>query len=381
MDQVEGLAASAQSWMKDQAFPFWAERGPNPDGGFFERLDLNGIGIVGEDSRVRVQARMAISFTIAAEMGWEPVRARALAQRALGVLVADCRRPDGLYGKMVRPGIGLSDDTGMAYDSAFALLAFAMAYRAFESSHALQAGQELSRAIDQHLMCSTGEGGAREVLPAPIIRTQNPHMHLTEASLAWHQASGDSRALQRAKDIIQFVETRFFREDLGLLVEEFEVSDSENRCEVGHMFEWVWILGQMRHTDGGAPMPLIDALYAGAMRSIEPFDYVPLAQNLDGQVLQPKQRTWAVAEKLKAHITHWRLHDDLASAEEIVRTGQMLFVDHIDAALPGAWNDVIDPQRKLLATDITPATGYHLFQAFQELTAFSDEFLRVEELA
>ncbi len=373
-DQIGDLAKRAEQWMLDEAFPFWAERGVNPEGGFFERLDLDGFGIPDEDSRVRVQARMAICFTIAAELGWETEHAQGLVRRALDVLIADCRRPDGLYGKMVRPGIGLTDDTAMAYDTAFALLSFAMAYRAFGWEFARDAGEHLSQAIDQHLMRSPEEGGAAETLPAPTNRKQNPHMHLTEASLAWFEATGETRSLERAFSIVRFVESRFYRNDLELLIEEYDIPDANNRTEAGHMLEWVWILGQMVKITGARPHPLAAALHSSANRILDGLDYIPLSQGLDGQPMQLRQRTWSVAEQLKAHIAFWRLGHDPAIAAQIVAIGKQLFADHIDAAVRGAWLDVIDPQRNALIKDITPATGYHVFQAFQELIRFSGEF-------
>jgi len=376
-DQIVDLAKQAELWMLDKAFPFWAERGVNPAGGFFERLDLDGFGIPDEDSRVRVQARMAISFTIAAELGWEPERAQVLVRRALDVLIADCRRPDGLYGKMVRPGLGLTDDTAMAYDTAFALLSFAMAYRTFGWDSARDAGEHLSQAIDQHLMRTPEEGGAAETLPAPAIRTQNPHMHLTEASLAWFEATGETRSLERAFSIVRFVADRFYRDDLGLLIEEFDVPDAKNRTEAGHMLEWVWILGQMVRITGAMPHPLASALHLSANRMLGGLDYIPLSQTLDGKPLQQRQRTWSVAEKLKALIAYWRLDHDPIIAGQIVATGKQLFADHIDEAVSGAWVDEIDPNRNSLIKDITPATGYHVFQAFQELIRFSKEFSSV----
>ena len=372
--QIADLAHRAELWMLNNAFPFWAERGVNPDGGFFERLDMDGFGIRDEDSRVRVQARMAISFTIAAELGWEPDRSKSLARRALDVLVNDCRRPDGLYGKMVRPSLGLTDDTAMAYDTAFALLSFAMAYRTFGWDSARDAGEQLSQAIDQHLMRTPEEGGAAETLPTPTIRTQNPHMHLTEASLAWFEVTGETRSLERAQSIVSFVESRFYRDDLGLLVEEFDIPDQSNRAEAGHMLEWVWILGQMAKATRAKPHPLAAALYTKAQRLLDGLDYIPLAQDLDGKVLKAQQRSWSVAEKLKAHITIWRLDHDLEIAEQIVTAGKQMFADHIVGALPGAWVDEIDPNSNSLIKDITPATGYHVFQAFQELIRFSEEF-------
>ncbi|MXO90987.1 AGE family epimerase/isomerase [Pontixanthobacter aquaemixtae] len=367
------LAARAERWMLGSAFPFWAKQAPSPDGGFFERLSLDGRPVTGEDSRVRVQARMGYSFALAAELGWDREQSRQLAERAVAVLAKECRRDDGLYGRMVRPGRGLTDDTAQAYDTAFALLAFATAYRTLGLESARQAGEELSQAIDSELIRPAEEGGYKEQLPAPAIRAQNPHMHLTEASIAWFEASGDPASLKRAETIVGFLRQRFFRDDLGLLVEFDGVEDAENRTEAGHMFEWVWILGRLRALGGAVPEGFADAMHTGGLKLIDGLGYLPLSQNLHRAVVAPQQRTWGPTEMLKAHIAQWRAQPSDERAVMVVTTAQNLFADHIDGALPGAWIDTISPARDPLITDITPATGYHVFLAFKELMDFARE--------
>lgn len=357
--------------MLETAFPFWARAAVDPDGGFFEKLDIEGCGIPGVPSRVRLQARMGFTYALMGQMGWNAARAEELAARSVDVLVADCRRPDGLYGKIVRPGEGLIDDAADTYDTAFALLAFATVHKVFGCPKALAAGRSLTEAIEDHLARPPKEGGYRETLPAPEVRQQNPHMHLTEASLAWFDATRDDASLRRAEAIAAFVEQTFYRPDLGLLVEQAGVPDADNRVEAGHMFEWVWILGRMREL-GGAPFAEFShALHAGGMRLLDGLDYIPLSQNLDGGVIESYQRTWGPSEKLKGHIAQWRMTptDDLLVM--IATTAEAMFADHVDGALEGAWIDVISPERDLLIEDITPATGYHIFLALLELIALA----------
>ncbi len=372
--RADALAERAQKWMLEQAFPFWAKRAPSPEGGFYERLDLSGNGIAGEDSRVRLQARMGFTFALAADLGWDRDRAEELTARSIDVLTTDCRRADGLYGRMVRPGTGLTDDTAEAYDTAFALLAFATAYRVFDMASAHTAGQELSHAIDTVMSRPESEGGYKETLPAPDVREQNPHMHLTEASLAWFEATGDPAALARARSLAAFVENHFYRKDLGLLIEQTPIDDTANRAEAGHMFEWVWILGRLRDLSGSAPESFATALHDGGMQLVEGLDYLPLSQRLDGGVIAAKQRTWGPTELLKGHIAHWRTHPSDELAARILSVAENLFADHVNEALPGAWIDAIDASGNSLITDITPATGYHIFLAWQELINFAQEY-------
>ena len=371
--RIDTLAQRARSWMLEQAFPFWADRAPAPDGGFVERLDLGGNPIRGEESRVRLQARMVYTFSLAAILGWDRDRCLSLVEQGLVCLDQDCRRDDGLFGRMVKPGYGLTDDAAEAYDTAFALLAYATAYRAFALPQALASGEALNRVIDAVLQRPADEGGFAERLPAPVRREQNPHMHLTEASLAWHAATGDGTALQRAQSIAAFVQARFFDEASGLLLEYDGGPTPENRTEAGHMFEWIWILGQLEQASGRSQQDVMTAFHAGASNLLRGLDYLPLSQHCDGTVREAVQRTWGPTEKLKAECALWRSAPSRGLLGQLADTAEQLFADHVDAAIPGAWIDRIAPDRTPMIEDITPATGYHIFLAFSELIDLAED--------
>lgn len=371
-ESVRAFAVRSERWMLDEAFPFWADRTPSPDGGFYERLDSEGCGISGEPSRVRLQARMVFTFALAAELGWDRARALELVERGIATLTRDCRRADGLYGTLVRPGNGLIDDTAQAYDTAFALLAFSYAYRVFALDTAREAGHAVNRAIEDVLRYADGSG-YRETLPAPPVRAQNPHMHLAEASLAWFDATDDGAARDRATAIADFVQGRFFDADADLLYEHAGDRAIEPHVEVGHLFEWVWILGRMNALTDRDDGQWMRALHAGGVRLVGRHGFLPLSQYIDGSVREAKQRMWTVTEKLKGHIAYHRIAPSDAGLTMIAATAQTLFADHIESALPGAWNDALGPDKVSIDDAITPATGYHVFLALQELMRFADD--------
>lgn len=371
--RIDALSNRAQAWMLEEAFPFWAERAPSSGGGFVERLDLAGSPIAGEPSRVRLQARMVFSFALAAQLGWDRAKCRDLVEHGLDCLTADCRRNDGLFGKIVVPGKGLLDDTAETYDNAFALLAFASASQTFGIEPARQSGTELNAAMDALLRRPQSEGGYAERLPAPVLRSQNPHMHLTEASLAWFAATGDEASLHRAQKTAQFVIDRFFDPNLAMLLEHDGGPSPDNRMEAGHMFEWVWILGELARATGASQRANMAAFHAGGMKLLSGLDYVPLSHDCDGSVREPLQRTWGLSEKLKAHIALWRVAPSRELLTHIADTAEQVFADHVDPAIPGAWVDRIAPDRTPLVEDITPATGYHIFLAFKELIDLAGE--------
>jgi len=358
-----------RDWLFQRAFPFWAEVTVNPDGGFYERHTLDGKGIRGEDSRVRLQARQTYCFALAAELGWERETSRQLVERGLDVLINDCRRSDGLYGTRVKPGSGLTNANAETYDCAFALLAFSTAWRALKIERARVAGMALREAITQKLK-NKSQGGYYERLPAPSIREQNPHMHLCETFLAWYEASGEEQSLKDAKDVAEFVQTQFWNADADVLF-EFDCSASDNHVEIGHLYEWVWILHRLRKLSGQPLMPFAHDLYASALRWDARQPYLPLASNSDGTVKTAKQRTWGLTEALKAHIAHSGEIEQSLVTQRIISTSQALFDDHLNSAISGGWTDEISPDGEPLADWMTPATGYHIFLAFAEYLQFA----------
>lgn len=369
--QVIEQADSVRVWMFEQAFPFWAEATVNPEGGFFERHDVDGQGILGEDSRVRLQARQTYCFALAADIGWNSEASRILVDRGLDVLIEDCRRPDGLYGTRVQPGTGLTNSSAETYDCAFALLAFATAWRVFRIDRARDAGFALRMAITQHLK-NDARGGYRERLPAPSIREQNPHMHLCETFLAWYEASGEQQSLQDAVDVAKFVQDKFWDCDKQILL-EFGPTANNNHVEIGHLYEWVWILHRLCKLSGQPLMPFAHDLYAAALKWEARQSYLPLASHVDGSVKISKQRTWGLTEALKAHITHSHEVERSVSLARIHKATEALFNDHLRSAVSGGWHDEISPDGMPVADWMTPATGYHIFLAFAEHLEFAQK--------
>lgn len=367
---AQNIAAAAQrceAWLKDRSLPFWAEHGVSDEGGFYERLDLGGDGVRGVESRVRVQARQTFCFALAGSLGWRPDVAGELVAFGVNVLTEQCRRDDGLYGRMVRLGSGLSDDAVELYDCAFVLLAYATAWKAFRNDAALAAGKRLTAAIDAQLARPSDEGGYKERLPAPQRREQNPHMHLCEASLAWFEATGDASALARADRLAAFVRHVFFDAPRGLL-KEFSGPDSENHIEVGHYYEWVWILEKLDRLSGRAPAPFILELYNAGEKLSSGHAVIPLSQHLDGSVKDPRQRTWIVTELLKAHLAIARAFPDAGASGAVVGAVDCLFRDHLCEGAPqGAWIDARAADGAPAVKDITAATGYHVYLAMADL--------------
>lgn len=365
-------AALARDWMFDAAFPLWAKNGVDSRNGFHEALNFAGAPVIAETSRVRVQARQTYSFALAKSLGWSAERSDELIAHGLDALTRNCRRVDGLYGRVMLQAGGLQDDTAELYDTAFALLAFAWSSDAGHKD-ARRAGLDVSRAIERHLKRPERNNGYYEVLPGAEDRNQNPHMHLLEASFAEAAFLDEDVAKHRIGEIVELVQTRFLSPS-GMLRERFNGSwgaHAEDHFEVGHQYEWVWLLHQVKGQHRVHARETAAALYKKAHRLTGRDGALFLEHGLDGAVRDGRQRCWSATEALKAHLVMYE-HGDMDAKNAAIECFDRMWTMHIVGSIEGGWQDCFDQSGMFLSADIPASTGYHIFLAFAELLRVAD---------
>lgn len=357
------------SWLFDACFPLWASAGPDPRGGFRERLTLEGAPIDDAQTRVRVQARQTFVFAQAALMGWRRDTALDLVRRGAGIMLEGCRRPDFLFGKMMRAGGGLADPQPDLYDNAFCLMALAWAARALGEGRLLDEADRTLAALDAQM--AHPFGGYLETLPKTLPRRQNPHMHLFEAALALHAADPSRGYLARADAIAALLQEKFLDAATGALREFFDdewtpAAGPEGAIvEPGHMFEWSWLLGGYAKAKGVAPLAAQRTLYAAALPFADARGLAPQTADRHGRIRDGSRRTWPQTEALKAHLATLEAGDAAAAARaDLVLSS--LFTDYLDGVPKGLWRDHFDGDGRMLAQDAPASTGYHIVLALTE---------------
>ncbi|MEM7766724.1 MAG: AGE family epimerase/isomerase [Pseudomonadota bacterium] len=366
--QLAARVSRAEHWL-GSTFALWSSVGVHRNVGFHEALTLDGAVKPNATSRVRVQARQTFSFALFE--AWGEPGARDLVRHGLDALTGHCPRSDGLFGRRMSHAGGLSDATADLYDNAFVLLALSKA-AALGHGRAADAADALSHAIDTQFARPPEEGGFFEVLPVSDVRLQNPHMHLFEASLVHHAATGHTRSAARANAIEGLMANRFLSAEGGLrevFQSDWSVHEGD-RYETGHQFEWVWLLREKAKVLGGAVHPATGSLYAVANRLSGPDGEVFLAHHLSGSLKDSTQRCWGVTEALKAHLASHEAGDE-AAAGRAAEAFDRLFDQFLDPApAPGGWVDQYDGLGNPLSHTMPASTGYHVYLALAE-------FLRV----
>ena len=224
-----------------------------------------GAPIANQRRTTLVQARLTYVFSHAYLLSGDPAF-REAARHGLAFLMRAARAPDGGWFRAVSVDGATLDNTRDAYDHAFVLFALAWYFRATGDTSAIQLA-DATWEFMQHRLAHPRYGGFfEEFVPGrsdvKLPRRQNPHMHLLEALLALHVATGEKNWLRRAGALVDLFKRRFTDPETGALIEFFAEDwspapgDDGSLREPGHQFEWVWLLHEYvraAHDDSIAP--------------------------------------------------------------------------------------------------------------------------------
>ncbi|MBZ9677697.1 AGE family epimerase/isomerase [Mesorhizobium sp. ES1-1] len=357
-------------WLFNETLPLWSSVGVDERyGGFHEALSLDGKPLA-KPKRMRTMARQVYAFSVAKLRGWDGPADQIIAH---GIeFMKSGRTSRGGWARTLNVDGAVADACEDAYDHACVLLALAYAHQA-ENPDALRLGEETMAFVAAHL--EDGRlNGFLETSSGAGLRRSNPHMHLLEAFLAWHTATGQRSYLRHAARIVDLFRTHFFDADSWTLGEYFDdewkpaAGEQGQWTEPGHHFEWASLLVEFATKSGQTDlMPYARKLYASAIanglnrstglaygavsRSALPLDLI--------------SRSWPQSEAIKAAIALDGTGGPDLKPEIETRVGR-LFRWHIDPAPLGLWIDRIDEKGRARATETPASIFYHLVTALMQ---------------
>jgi len=216
--------ATLRPWLTEHVCRYWLTRVHDPAGGFFENLDALGAPMADQRRSTLVQARLTYVFSHAYLLSHDPGY-REAARHGLAFLMRAARAPDGGWFRAVSADGATLDNTRDAYDHAFVLFALAWYFRATHDTSAIQLADATWQFMQQRLADPRHGGLFEEFVPGrsdmKLPRRQNPHMHLLEAVLALHVATGEKNWLRRAGGLVELFKRRFTDPGTGALIEFF----------------------------------------------------------------------------------------------------------------------------------------------------------------
>lgn len=374
---VEGYAA-VRRWMFEAALPWWAKNGVDrAHGGFIEQVTFDGADAAIDFKRTRVTCRQVYVYSHAHTLGWSD----ALDQTAMGVdyLISKAWQGDkkGFARRLTRSGDVL-DPVADLYDHAFVL--FALAWR-FKATNDQKAKDWLHRTLDfVETNLRHPDEGFWHWIPPSGWRQQNPHMHLTEAMLVAHEATGEERFATLARELVGLFQTRFADPRTGVLTEFFAndlaraPGDDGRIVEPGHQLEWAWILNRCRLQFGLDTGATIRTLAAFAERhGVDPRAAAVYNQiQDDGSPFDRGSRSWPNTERLKAAVALREL-DGVDPGPVFKASCSLLLNRYLATKIPGLWIDAFDGDGRPMAKTAPTSTLYHVFLAFAEVLRTGEE--------
>ena len=358
-------------WLFGETLPLWSTIGVDEKfGGFYEALNFDGTP-VHRPKRTRTLARQIYAFATAKRRGWDGP-ADALIEYGISFLSNKGRTDRGGFVRALNVDGSVLDPVEDAYDHSCVLLALAHA-KACGNDEAARLGAETFAFLDEYLADPRGTGFL-ETPGGQELRRSNPHMHLLECFLAWHEVTGDEAYLQRAAGIVGLFRRHFFDPDSWTLGEYFDdrwnlaAGEKGEWTEPGHHFEWASLLMDYAARSGDKALgPFARKLYASAIANglNRSTNLAYGAVSRTGLPLDRVSRSWPQTEAIKAAIALDRIHGPDMKPEIEARVGR-LFRWHIDPAPTGMWIDQIDERGRSIAKEVPASIFYHLVTALTQ---------------
>lgn len=363
----------ARAWLFDSALPLWWEHGfDRTTRQFHERLDTDATP-VDLPRRVRVQARQTAVFALAGRLGWQGPWREAV-ESGVRTLLDTGLRPDGGSHHLLDVCGHVADARRDLYDLAFIIYALAEAAQALgERADLIVAARAQLAWLNANWRHPLGGFHEGDVAPAPP-RRQNPHMHLFEAILALHDASGAAEDLLVAHEIAGLVRDRLYDPAHGMIAELFAEDWSRLPgpegaiCEPGHQFEWSWLLQRYGGLTGEDWSTLAETLRVnGEVFGVTPSTGFILDEiNADGSPRTRTSRLWPHTERIKANVARFRHAGERAAADAAVHAYDAL-MRYCEGLRPGLWRDR-QTAEGVYASEPSPASSfYHVIVALREL--------------
>jgi mannose/cellobiose epimerase-like protein (N-acyl-D-glucosamine 2-epimerase family) len=376
LDAATQTCRALKAWLLEHAYPRWWAQGADLErGGFFERVAQDGTGLV-EPRRARVNPRQIYCYSLAEALGWNGP-ARQAVQHGLDYFLEHYRRDDRLFRGLVEPSGAVVTERAVLYDQAFALLAFASAYKTFSREEDRQRARELHDVLRARL--GHHIAGFEESTPRITPLISNSHMHMLEASLEWMELDQDPVWDTLAKELVELALTCFIDPGTGFVLEFFDrdwrpAPGVDGRVvEPGHQYEWAWLLlrWSARRKEARSAQKATDVAYRlvalAEAHGVDRTRGVVMNTMLTDRVVRDAQaRLWPQTERIKAACTMAELTGDPSywrAADEAARALQK----YLTTPLLGLWYDKITVEGTVIDEPAPASTFYHIVCAISEM--------------
>jgi mannose/cellobiose epimerase-like protein (N-acyl-D-glucosamine 2-epimerase family) len=229
----------------------WRQAAFRPNGFFAVSLDRQWRPVGSQNGTLVTQGRQITVMAAGYDLTHEPAYLEAVKKGADFLLEYFRDTEKGLFFYSVTPEGKVVDDSKDSYGMAFAILGLSRAALVTKDKRYSDAALETWAQMKEHLR----EENAlfkpkmdRDYARVTAQNTQNPMMHLFEALLALHDATGSKAVFRDAQAHADAIFTRLFDSREGRLPELYDRDwkpappEQGGYFELAHQFEWAFLL-------------------------------------------------------------------------------------------------------------------------------------------
>lgn len=371
----EGVLKQAYQDLYKNWVPHWAKMFSDAEnGGFYERLDVNGKPYKNIPRRLVTQCRQIFVYSHA-DMITGQRQYRDLVEKAFSYLVKNYRVSEtGGWRFSIKPDGSPEDTTYDLYGHAFLVFCCTYYYRLTKDQTALDYAADTLKFIDKNFRLENAPGFAEaldeNLKPLDRVRRQDPHMHLFEACLFMYRITKEEPYLAMAKEIMDLFTEYFWDKENGTLAEFYDENlqphaEQGEISQPGHHFQWIWLLEKFQETrrkKNPYYFDLMEDLFEWADKyGFDPaYGGIYDALNMQGDVISDTKRIWPIMEALKAYPVINRMHNDphycTRRAEDLVTLLRAHYLDD-----DGTWTEHLTRDMEPLIEDMPGTTPYHIY--------------------
>jgi len=339
MSSIENLKEQALAELTEHILPFWINRVSDPEGGFYGRIDGNGI-LHKESPRGGVlNARILWTFSSAYRITGKP-EYLDMALKAKAEIASRFYDPEygGTYWSIDCKG-NPEDTKKQIYAIAFTIYGLAELYRATEDAEALELAKKLYHSIEKSSF-DVVNGGYYEAFARNwgeladlrlsekeqnVAKTMNTHLHVLEAYTALYRIWKDEELQSRLESLIHnFLERILMPSGHQALFFNADWSVTSDDISYGHDIECSWLLAEAAEVLGDQALlaKVKDACALTAKAAVEGLDADGgLCYELKGDgALDSEKHWWVQAEMVVGAVWQWKYTHDAEWLEKATAT-------------------------------------------------------------
>ena len=377
--RLKASQTDLRQWLFDKALPLWWASGRDLEkGGFYEKINLDGTPH-DINRRTRVAARQVFSYALADLMGYTGETAPAIDQ-GLAWLAGPATNPDtGMLYAVLAPDGSVVRAEFDFYDHAFAMLAYASAYKVRKDKKLEAAAVAIRDTIVRDF--SHPVRGFEEANPRTLPLKTNPHMHMFEACIAWIDAGGDDTWRDIAAMIADLCVDKFLHPVTGSLREYFDgdwnpISGEMGRIvEPGHQFEWSWLFMRWANLSGKphyltAARRLIEIAEDDGTDPVRGVTFNELWDDFTPK--DAKARLWPQTERMKAYVKLAEAATTQADRDNAIDraiAGAAGLKLYLSTEIEGLYRDRMNTDGTFEIEPAPASTLYHIICAIDEFSS------------